>query len=116
MTENIVNAAIKGIQEKKGKKIVTLNLAKLENSVCDYFIVCHAESTTQVKAIADSAEEFIRKEAKQKVWHAAGYDNSIWIVLDYGDVMVHVFQDQWRTFYDIEGLWADAEITTINNE
>jgi len=113
MTENLVNSVINGIQEKKGSKIVTLDLQKLENSVCDYFVICQADSTTQVSSIADSVEDVVKKETKERVWHSDGYDNSIWIVLDYGSVMVHVFQTEWREFYDIEGLWADAEIKVI---
>lgn len=113
MTENIVNAAIKGIQEKKGSNILKINLEKLENSECDYFVICEADSTTQVNAIADSAKDMIKKETDLKVWHSDGYNNSLWIVLDYGSVMVHVFERETRAFYDLEGLWADAEIQQI---
>ncbi len=104
---------IKGIQEKKGKKIVSLNLKNIQYAVTDYFIVCHGTSTTQVQAIAKSIEDEVRKAIGLKPWHVEGFQNAEWILLDYFNVVVHVFQENTRNFYQIENLWADAEIIQI---
>ena len=104
---------IKGIQEKKGKKIVSLNLKNIQYAVTDYFIVCHGTSTTQVQAIAESIEDEVRNSIGLKPWHKEGVQNAEWILLDYIDVVVHVFQENTRNFYQIENLWADAEISQI---
>ena len=103
---------IKGIQEKKGKNIVSLNLKSIEYAVSDYFIVCHGTSNTQVSAIAESVEEEVRNAIGVKPWHREGLQNAEWILLDYVNVVVHVFQETTRNFYHIEQLWADAEIKT----
>lgn len=114
-TENIVEFAIKGIQEKKGRQIVNLNLKKVEHAVCKNFIICHGDSTRQVSAIADAVEEFVRQNAKEKPWHIEGLQNAEWVLIDYSDVVVHIFTEQARNFYNLEGLWADAEITVIED-
>lgn len=113
-TNKILDSIIQGIQEKKGKKIVNLNLSNIENAVCKNFVVCHGDSNRQVSAIADSVVEFVRKNTSEKPWHKEGEQNSDWILLDYADVVVHIFKEEARKFYNIEGLWADAEIAEIN--
>jgi ribosome-associated protein len=107
---------IKGIQDKKGKNIVSLNLKKMEHAVSDYFIVCHGNSNIQVQAIAESVEEEVRKSIGIKPWHREGVQNAEWILLDYIDVVVHIFQETTRNFYQIETLWADAEIKILEEE
>lgn len=107
--------AIHGIQEKKGNDIVRLDLRELNSSVSDYFIVCNADSSTQVKAIADSVEDEIYKETQLSPWRKEGLDNAEWIILDYFDVVVHIFRTEKRDFYGIEDLWGDAETTSYKS-
>ncbi|MBY0543594.1 MAG: ribosome silencing factor [Sphingobacteriaceae bacterium] len=107
--------AVYGIQEKKGNDIVRLDLRELNSSVSDYFIVCNADSSTQVKAIADSVEDEIYKQTKTNVWHKEGQENAEWIVLDYFDIVVHIFKTDKREFFGIEDLWGDAETTTYKS-
>lgn len=107
--------AIHGIQEKKGHEIVRLDLRELNSSVSDYFIVCNADSSTQVKAIADSVEDEIYKATQTSPWRKEGLDNAEWIILDYFDIVVHIFRTEKREFYGIEDLWGDAETTTYKS-
>jgi ribosome-associated protein len=107
---NISEAVIHGIQEKKGNEIVRLDLRNIHSSVADYFVVCHAESSTQVKAIANSVEEEVFKAYGQDPYRKEGLQNAEWILLDYVDVVVHIFKTDKREFYGIEDLWGDAEI------
>jgi ribosome-associated protein len=109
----IADMVIKGIQEKKGKEIVCLDLRKIHNAVCDFFIICHGDSTTQVEAIADSIEHETHKELQEKPWHKEGYENAEWILMDYVSVVAHVFHKDSREFYDLENLWADAKVNKI---
>jgi ribosome-associated protein len=106
----ISELAIHGIQEKKGNEIVRLDLRNLNSSVTDYFVVCHADSTTQVKAIANSIEDEIFKATQQEPWRKEGLEYGEWILLDYVDVVIHVFRTDKREFYGVEELWGDAEI------
>ncbi|HTI60338.1 ribosome silencing factor [Mucilaginibacter sp.] len=106
----ISELAIYGIQEKKGNDIVRLDLRNIFSSVSDYFVICHAESTTQVKAIANSVEEEIFKATQQEPWRKEGLEYGEWILLDYVDVVIHVFRTDKREFYGVEDLWGDAEI------
>lgn len=114
--EPLVNCIVDAILDKKGKDVTSLEIGKLPNSVCDFFIICHADSTTQVHAIAENIEIKVGETLGEKVWKSAGYDNSIWVVLDYVNVVVHVFQTEWRAFYKIEDLWADAPIKKYSDE
>jgi ribosome-associated protein len=104
----LVEMIVKGIQEKQGKAIVSLQLGVLPNSVCEYFVICHGTSRTQVEAIADAVEHFVKTNLGQKVWHREGFENSEWLLLDYSDVVVHIFQEETRDFYRLDKLWADA--------
>ena len=106
----ISELAIHGMQEKKGNEIVRLDLRNLNSSVSDYFIICHADSSTQVKAIANRVEEEIYKATQQEPWRKEGLEYSEWILLDYVDVVVHIFRTDKREFYGVEDLWGDAEI------
>lgn len=111
-------AIIQGIADKKGKNIVCLNMIKVSGSICDYFVICEGDSSIQVNTIARSVEETVLKTKGEQVYHHEGYKNGEWILLDYVDVVVHIFQPSYRKFYNLEGLWADAqseEITIDNN-
>ena len=113
-TDELISIIIKGIDDVKGDDIQLLDLRKIENTVCDYFIICSGSSNTQVNAITGSIQKLVSKELKDKPWHVEGQNNSEWILMDYVNVVVHVFQKQIREFYDIESLWGDANITEIN--
>lgn len=115
-SESLIDAILEGIQRIKGMDIVKIDLTKINHSECNYFIICHGNSTTQVDAIAHSVEDTVEELVGEKAWHKDGYQNSIWVLLDYADVMVHVFQRESRTFYDLENLWADAAIENIKTE
>ncbi len=112
LKDTIVNA----IQERKGKELVVLDLSELEQSIADYFIICHGDSSVQVDAISDFVDRHTKTELHQNALHKEGTDNSQWILLDYGDVVVHIFQQEFRDFYKLEELWADAKIERINEE
>ncbi|MFI5150251.1 MAG: ribosome silencing factor [Bacteroidia bacterium] len=108
--DRIADAAIHGILEKKGRNITCMNLKKVGNAVSDYFIICEADSTRQVAAIADSVDAEVKKATGENPFHTEGWENSLWILLDYVNVVVHVFEAETRHFYRLESLWADAEV------
>jgi iojap-related protein len=107
-TDQLITQIIKGIEEVKGQEIEILDLRNIENTVCDYFIICNGTSNTQVNAIVNSIQRLVSKTLKEKPWHIEGSNNAEWVLLDYVHVVVHVFQKHIREFYDIEGLWGDA--------
>lgn len=111
--DQIAAEIIKGIEEVKGQEIQILDLRDIENTVCDYFIICSGTSNTQVNAIVNSVQKLVSKSLKEKPWHVEGSDNAEWVLLDYVHVVVHVFQKHIREFYDIEGLWGDAKSVSI---
>lgn len=113
--EVIVDNIIEGIQEKKGKEIVCIDLSSIENSICRYFIICHGDSNTQVGAIAQSVERVMEEKLNEKVLRKQGLENSAWVLLDYVDVVVHIFQKEYRDFYNLEGLWADGRVKLVAN-
>ena len=106
----LISSIIKGIEDKKGEEIKVLDLRKQQGAISDYFVICQANSNVQVAAVADSVQETVFKKTGEKIYHQEGYDNSNWILLDYFNVIVHVFQPQFREFYNLEELWADAEV------
>lgn len=106
--EALIETIIEGIREKKGKDIVCLDLRELNHRVSDYFVICHADNTRQVVAIADSVEDFTTRNLNEKPWHVEGLQNANWVLMDYINVVVHVFHTEARDFYGIEKLWADA--------
>jgi ribosome-associated protein len=114
-TDVLLANIIKGIEDVKGNDIDILDLRAIDTAVCDYFIICNGNSNTQVNAIVNSIQKLVSKELKDKPWHIEGTDNGEWVLMDYVDIVVHVFQKQIREFYNIEGLWGDAQITTIPN-
>jgi ribosome-associated protein len=109
----LANVIIEGMREIKAKEIVSLDLRDLESSVCDFFIICHGTSNTHASAIADSVIEETLKTVKEKPWHKEGLTNGDWILLDYGNVVAHIFQKEIREYYNIEKLWGDAKIQLI---
>ncbi|RWY52254.1 ribosome silencing factor [Mucilaginibacter gilvus] len=111
----ISELAIHGMQEKKGNELVRLDLRNIKSSVADYFVICHADSATQVKAIAHSVEEEIYKAIQQDPWRKEGLEYGEWILLDYIDVVVHIFRTDKREFYGVEDLWGDAEIKSYKS-
>ncbi len=110
---DISDLLIEAIQDKKGSKITMLNLDKLESAPASKFVICQGRSTSQVSAIADGIREDIQKSTGIKPYNYDGYRNSQWIVIDYGNVLVHVFLPEYREFYNLEDLWSDAEIREI---
>lgn len=115
-TEQLINAVVEGIRRKKGIDIVKIDLRKINHTECKYFIICHGNSSTQVDAIAHSVEDTVEELVNESAWHKDGYKNALWILLDYADVMVHVFQKEAREFYDLENLWADAQIELLKED
>jgi len=114
-TLSLVDAVVEGMREKKAKHITILNLAGIENRVTDYFVICDADSNTHVNSIANSVEEIVEKISGERAYHSEGQQNNEWILIDYINVVAHVFNRETREYYNIEGLWGDAEITHIDN-
>lgn len=112
-TQKLADAVVEGILEIKGKNITVMDLRGIHNRVCDYFIICQADSNTQVNAIAESIQENVRKTTGDKPYRSEGFENSEWILIDYVTVVVHIFQSHIREFYNLESLWADAETIEI---
>ncbi|MVM35747.1 ribosome silencing factor [Spirosoma sp. HMF4905] len=113
--EQIRDFVVRGMQEKKGHDIVVMDLRNVKNAICDYFVICSGNSDTQIDAISTSIEEEVYKASKQDPWHKEGKLNREWILLDYVDVVAHVFKKERRAFYDLEQLWGDAEIHLIED-
>ncbi|MCB0397062.1 MAG: ribosome silencing factor [Flavobacteriales bacterium] len=115
-SKKLTEAIVHGMLERKAKDIVLLDMTGIENAFCEYFVICHGDSNTQVDAIADSVVEEVRKAVGEKPWSKEGYENAEWILLDYGNVVAHIFQPTQREFYRIEELWADARREDIREE
>lgn len=112
-SDELAAKVIFGIQEKKGENITKLNLQGVDGAVSEHFVICEAKSSTQVMAIKDSIEEEVRKAFGEKPWHVEGTENGEWVLLDYVNVVAHIFQPEKREFFNLEGLWADAERSDI---
>lgn len=111
----LVEAVVQGMQEVKAKDIVHLDLRGVPGAVCDHFIICHGDSSTQVEAIARSVERFTQQLVHEKPWHVEGKENAGWVLLDYVDVVAHVFLRDVRSHYALDQLWADAARNTYDN-
>ena len=111
MSSNIVKVIAEAMLEKKGQDVVSLDLRKIGTAISDHFVVCNADSTTNVCAIADNVEDRVAEKCGRKVLREQGKENAFWIILDYGEVVVHIFQTVYRSFYRLEDLWADADRT-----
>jgi ribosome-associated protein len=114
-SKRITEVIVHGMQEKKAKDIVSLDLRNISSSVSDFFVVCHADSSTQVKAIADSVEDEVMKAFGEEPWHKEGFQNSEWILLDFVSVVVHIFRTEKREHYGVEDLWGDAEVVNYQS-
>ncbi|MBT2558080.1 ribosome silencing factor [Hymenobacter sp. ISL-91] len=115
-SDKLAEIVVSGMQEKKASDIVVLDLRELKNAVADYFIICSASSDTQIEAIARSVEEEVEKLIGQNPWQTEGRTNREWVLLDYVDVVVHIFLRDRRQFYALEELWGDANITYVEEE
>ncbi|WP_075343048.1 ribosome silencing factor [Tenacibaculum agarivorans] len=113
-TDQLIATIIQGIDDVKGEDIQLLDLREIDNTVCDYFVICTGSSNTQVNAISGSVQKIVSKELKDKPFNVEGQGNSEWVLMDYVNVVVHIFQKHVRDYYDIESLWGDAKITEIN--
>ncbi len=107
--KQLLETIVEAIQEKKGTNIVSLNLKLTEGAICDYFVICEADSSRQVAAIADEVQHLVLSKEGEKAYHAEGYENAFWVLVDYVDIVVHVFHKDYRNFYKLENLWNDAE-------
>ncbi len=112
-TKKLIEQITEGIQDKKGKKIVIADLTQIDDTICNYFIICQGNSPSQVTAIVESVKEFARKGVNVKPYAVDGLRNAQWVAMDYADVLVHVFMPEAREFYNLETLWADARLTPI---
>lgn len=111
--EQLKDLIVDSIQEKKGDEIVILDLRNIEDRVCDFFIVCHAQSSTQVRSISNFIMQHVEDEIGEKAFKHEGMENLEWVIIDYSNVVVHVFQQDKRAYYKLEDLWADAKETRI---
>lgn len=114
--EKLIETIVGAIQDKKGKDIVSLNLEGFDGAICSHFVVCNADSTTQVSAIADGIEEKVYEVLRENPWRVEGKQTSLWVALDYIDVVVHIFQSDLRDYYRLEELWADAPMIRYESE
>ena len=113
--KSLVDAVVQGMQEVKAKDIVHLDMRGIPNAVSEHFIICHGDSSTQVEAIARSVEKFTKEKANEKPWHTEGLQNASWVLLDYVNVVVHIFHRDLREFYGLDQLWADAHRNIYEN-
>lgn len=111
----LLETIIEGMREVKGKDITILDLKNIETAVCKYFVICSGTSNTHVSSVSENVRKFVAKEMQEKPWNTEGQSTSEWILLDYSDIVVHVFQEKTRAFYTLEDLWGDAEIRTFEN-
>ena len=114
-TKQLLKTIIEGIQEKKGHNIVVANFSNIKDAICKYFVICQANSSTQIEAIAGSVSDMTREKLGEKAIGVSGLENAYWVAVDYGDIMVHILQPQAREFYDLEHLWEDTKLTTIED-
>jgi len=115
LSEKLSQVVVKGMQEKKASDITVMDLRNVKNSVADYFVICTGNSDTQLDAIYESVDDEVYKVFKESPWHSEGRENKEWILLDYSNVVVHIFQNEKRKFFSLETLWGDAIITNIED-
>ena len=114
-SEILCNTIVSGMQEIKAENITILDLRDIKSAVCDFFVICSGNSSTHVDGISESLIRFTRKQIQERPWHIEGKNNSEWVLVDYVNVVAHVFYKDIRSFYDLEDLWADAKRTDIKN-
>ena len=115
-TDTLITNIIEGIDNLKGEKINIIDLRKIDNSVCKYFIICSGNSNTHVKSISNSIQKHVWKETNENPWHVEGEERCDWILIDYVDIAVHIFKKETRVFYDLESLWGDAKQILIEEK
>ena len=113
-SEQLSKVVVKGMQEMKAEDIVLMDLRSVKNAVTDFFVICSGNSDTHIDAISESVDHEVNMADGQNPWHREGYNNKIWVLLDYVDVVVHVFNRDNREFYGLESLWGDAKITSYD--
>lgn len=114
-SRQLSDSILKGLLDKKGIDILELDLRNIDSAVCDYFIICSGGSDRQVNALANAVKDTVIEEQDEKPWHIEGLENSVWVLLDYANVVVHIFQEETREFYKLEELWGDATVKPIEN-
>lgn len=115
-TDQLLSAILHELSEIKARDIVLMDLRRIESAVCSYFVVCTGNSSTHVSSIVGVVERQVSRTVGERPWHVEGTDNSQWVLMDYADIVVHVFQENTRRFYDLESLWGDARITRIEQD
>ena len=114
-TEKLLGSIINGILDKKGQHIMIMDFTGFSSAICDYFVICHGTSNVQVQTLAESVEQTVKKELEIRVSRREGLQNAEWVLLDYFNVIVHIFQEEKRNFYKLEQLWADAPTVNIDD-
>lgn len=114
-SERLSEIVAQGMLEKKASDVIVMDLREIKHAIADYFVLCSGTSDTQIDAISDSVEEFVHKQTKQNPWKREGKNNKEWVLIDYVDVVAHVFNKEKRQFYALEELWADAKVITIDD-
>ncbi len=112
-TENIVDKVIEALEDNKAHEIVKIDLRKIENCFCSFFVICHGTSGTHIASLADAVEEKVKEELHESPFHTEGMNAAQWVVVDYGDVVVHIFDKEMRDFYQLEDFWGDGIIERI---
>jgi len=115
-SKQLSEVVVKGMKEKKADDIVVMDLRKISNAIADYFVICSGTSDTHIDAIAESVDKEVAQTNGESPWHREGTNNKTWVLLDYVDVVVHIFNEDKRTFYELEELWGDAKVTKIEEE
>lgn len=115
-SEALSRIIVNGMLEKKASDVIVMDLRKVQSAITDFFIICSGNSDTQIEAIATSIDKEVYKAAQQSPWHKEGFQNKEWVLLDFVNVVAHVFNKEKRAFYDIESLWGDADITEIDEQ
>ena len=115
-SKQLVDAIVSSMEDKKGLEIVYIDFSNVANTIARYFVICHGTSNIQVASLADGVIDGVRETLGSKPWNNEGYENAEWILLDYADVVVHIFQENSRDFYNLEDLWADMKITRIESK
>ncbi len=115
-TDTLLSAILHELSQIKAHDIVLMDLRGIESAVCSYFVVCTGNSSTHVHSIAGQVEKQVSRTTGERPWHVEGADNAQWVLMDYADIVVHVFQEATRQFYDLESLWGDAKVTRIEEE
>ena len=115
-TEQVVNKIIEALEDNKAHRIVKIDLRKIENCFCSFFVICHGTFGTHIAGLTDAVEEKVREDLDERPFHIEGLNAAQWVVVDYGDIVVHIFEKELRDYYQLEDFWADAQITEIAGE